>query len=486
MQKNDLVNLKIDALTLDGQGIGRLDGLAVFVPGTAPGDEVLARIVKTKKRYARARLESLEKISPDRQANDCPAYPQCGGCSLRHITYEAELKIKAEHVEDCFKRIGHIDIEPQPIRHGPELRYRNKAGYQLEAVGEGLKIGFYAKNSHRVADCRDCLLQPGSFEAIVNVFVEWIKKHEISIYKMKEHKGLLRHIYIRQAPRTGQIMVYPVINANQLPFADELIQALLKAEAKIKSIVLNINRQKTNIILGSKSLTLWGSDYISDSLCGLNFRISPQSFYQVNSKMAEVLYEKAAHYAGLTGQETVLDLYCGAGTIGLSMADKAKEIIGVESVPQAVEDAKINAEINNIQNAKFICADAAQAAERLKAEGTRPDVIILDPPRKGCAPELLKTVADLAPKRIVYVSCDPATLARDCAVLSELDYETLELTPVDMFPRTGHVETVVSLSQKKAETHININVEFGYEDGQISIDRMAKRLKKVDIIKENL
>ena len=447
MQKNDRINLKIESLTLDGNGVGHADGMAVFVPGTAPGDEIVAHLVKVKKRYAFARLESLVKASPDRVGNDCPAYPQCGGCALRHISYEAELKMKADHVKDCFERIGHIETEVRPIKHGQDLRYRNKAQYPLEEGKEGLKIGFYARRSHRVVDCRDCLLQPKSFEAIVNAFDKWIKKHNIPTYDEAEQKGLLRHIYIRQAHRTGQVMICPVINGKQLPFAEALIESLLKADPNIKSIVLNINTENTNVVLGEKSLTIWGSDYITDRLCGLDFRISPLSFYQVNTKGAEILYGQAAEYAGLTGKETVLDLYCGAGTIGLCMADKAKEIIGVESVPQAVEDAKVNAQINNINNARFICADAAQAAEQLKAEGVNPDVIILDPPRKGCAPELLHTVAQMNPGRIVYVSCDPATLARDCAIMKELGYETVEVTPVDMFPRTGHVECVVLMSR---------------------------------------
>ena len=447
MHKNELINLKIEGLTLDGQGVGHVDGMALFVPDTAPGDEITARIVKVKKRYAFGRLESVKAPSADRQANDCPAYPRCGGCSLRHISYEAELKMKAAHVADCFKRIGHIDIQPQPIEHAGPLRYRNKAQYPLEVTKDGLNIGFYARRSHRVVDCRDCLLQPEAFETIVDTFEKWVNKYNISIYDEIENKGLLRDIYIREAANTGQIMVCPVINGQKLPFAKELIGLLLKAQTGIESIALNINQEATNVILGEKSITLWGSDYITDTLCGLDFRISPLSFYQVNSQVAEIIYKKATQYAGLTGKETVLDLYCGAGTIGLTMAAQAKEVIGVELVAPAIEDAKVNAQINKIENARFICADATQAAEQLKDEGVKPDVIILDPPRKGCAPELLKTVADMGPKRVVYVSCDPATLARDCAIMKELGYETLEVTPVDMFPRTGHVETVVLMSR---------------------------------------
>lgn len=447
MRKNELADLIIESLTLDGQGIGHVDGMVLFVPDTAPGDQITARIVKVKKRYAFGRLENIKTPSGDRQDNDCPAYPSCGGCSLRHISYEAELKMKSEHVADCLKRIGKIDIKPLPIVQTKLLRYRNNAKYPLEKTKDGLKIGFYGRRSHRVINCRDCLLQPECFETIINIFEKWINKYKISIYDERENKGLLRHIYIRQAVSSGQIMVCPVINGQKLPFAKELIELLLESQPEIKSIAININEAGTNVILGEKSITLWGSDYITDFLCGLKFRLSPLSFYQVNSQGAEILYKKAIQYAGLTGQETVLDLYCGAGTISLVMASKAKSVIGIELIPQAIEDAKVNAQINSIENARFICADAAEAAQQLKAEGINPDVIILDPPRKGCAAELLKTVADMEPKRIVYVSCDAATLARDLAIMRGLGYETVEATPVDMFPRTGHVETVVLMSR---------------------------------------
>ncbi len=450
LAKNEKIPLAITAVTMEGSGIGHYDGCAVFVPNTVTGDEITAHIVKVKSNCAFARLDELLVASPMRIEPDCPVFSQCGGCAFRHIRYEAELKIKQAHVKDALKRIGHIDMEPEPIAgaKNPD-RYRNKAQYPVEKSGDTLKIGFYAPRSHRVVDCRACLLQPQGFDGILGVFDEWIRRYNISVYDETAHTGLLRHIYIRQAQKTGEIMVCAVVNGRELPYTLELINNLTVAEQNVRSIILNKNKADTNVILGEKCKTLWGQDTITDELCGLTFQISPLSFYQVNPTGAEILYQKAAEYAELTGKETVLDLYCGAGTIGLTMAEKAKEIIGVEVVPRAVVDAKINAQLNGIKNARFICGDVIEAAGVLAQEGTKPDVVIFDPPRKGCAAELLQTIAKMEPGKIVYVSCDPATLARDCAVLGELGYQVQKVAPVDMFPRTGHVETVVLMSRVK-------------------------------------
>jgi 23S rRNA (uracil1939-C5)-methyltransferase len=448
LEKNEKIPLTITAVTMEGSGVGHYDGCAVFVPNTVTGDQITAHIVKVKTSCAFARLDELIVKSPARTAPDCPVFLQCGGCAFRHIRYEAELKIKQAHVKDAFKRIGHIDIEPEQIAgaKNPD-RYRNKAQYPVEKIGNTLKIGFYAPRSHRVVDCRACLLQPTAFDGILDVFSAWILHFSIPVYDETAHTGLLRHIYLRQAQKTGEIMVCAVVNGRELPHTAELVNALLAEEPNIKSIVLNKNKADTNVILGEKCKTLWGQDTITDELCGLTFQISPLSFYQVNPTGAEILYKKAAEYADLKGKETVLDLYCGAGTIGLTMAAKAKEIIGVEMVPRAVVDAKINAQLNNISNARFICGDVNEAAQILAQEVTKPDVVILDPPRKGCAAELLQTIAQMEPGKIVYVSCDPATLARDCAVLVELGYKVNKVAPVDMFPRTGHVESVALLER---------------------------------------
>ena len=446
IKKNDRINLKIDSCSANGSGVGRHNGMAIFVPATAVGDEITAHILKVKKNYAFAKVESVITPSEDRIAPECPVYLKCGGCVFSHMKYDAEKKIKAEHVEECFRRIGGISPEFEPIIGADsDSRYRNKAQYPVAIDGGEIKTGFYSPHSHRVIHCPDCLLQPPEFEGILSVFADYIKESGVSVYDETNHKGLLRHIYIRKGSASGEIMVCAVINGKNLPNHEKLIDALLKKESSIKSIVLNINKKDTNVILGDTCRTLWGSDYITDILCGLKFRISPLSFYQVNRNQAEKLYYKAAEYAALTGSETVLDLYCGAGTIGLSMAKNAKNIIGVEIVPEAIEDAKINAQLNGIENSRFICSDAAKAAEILKNEGVHPDVIILDPPRKGCSPDMLQVAAQMNPDRIVYVSCDPATLARDCGIFAELGYTVQKATPVDMFPRTGHVETVAKL-----------------------------------------
>ncbi|MDD7193708.1 MAG: 23S rRNA (uracil(1939)-C(5))-methyltransferase RlmD [Clostridiaceae bacterium] len=460
LKKNDRINLKIDSCSADGSGIGRYNGMAIFVPAAAVGDEITAHILKVKKNYAFAKIENILVPSADRIKPECPVYLKCGGCAFSHINYEAEKKIKAEHVVECLHRIGGVFPELEEIIGGNDCRYRNKAQFPVALENGEMRAGFYSPHSHRVVHCPDCLLQPPEFEGILDVFARYVRENGVSVYDETAHTGLLRHIYLRKGSASGEIMVCAVVNGNYLPAEEKLVDALLEKESTIKSIILNTNTKKTNVILGDRCRTLWGSDYITDILCSLKFRISPLSFYQVNRDQAERLYNKAAEYAGLTGSETVLDLYCGAGTIGLSMASKAKEIIGVEIVPQAVEDAKINAAENGITNARFICGDASQAAALLREQGIRPDVIILDPPRKGCGEDLLKTAAQMEPQRIVYVSCDPATLARDCAALKTLGYEAIKAAPVDMFPRTGHVETVCLLSKLNTKQHIEIELNL--------------------------
>ena len=449
LKKNDRIKLKIEGCSSNGSGVGRHEGMAIFVPATAIGDEITAHILKVKKTHAFAKVESVDSPSADRVEPQCPVYLKCGGCVFSHMKYEAEAKIKAEHVAECFKRIGGINPDFEEILAANETsRYRNKAQFPVAIENGEVKTGFYSPHSHRVIHCPDCLLQPEEFSGILGVFADYIKKYNVSVYDETQHKGLLRHIYLRKGTASGEIMVCAVINGKKLPAENELVDELKENCSAIKSILINSNTKNTNVILGGECRTLWGEECITDILCGLRFRISPLSFYQVNRNQAERLYNKAAEYAALTGGETVLDLYCGAGTIGLSMASKAKKIIGVEIVPEAIEDAKINMELNGITNAEFICGDAAQAAEILKNQGIRPDVIILDPPRKGCSPEMLATAAEMAPQRIVYVSCDPATLARDCGIFATLGYTAVKVTPVDMFPNTGHVESVCLLCRQ--------------------------------------
>lgn len=445
MKKNDLIQLEITAMSSEGSGIGRYEGRAVFVPMTAIGDIVKVKVLKVKQNYAFGKIEEILTPSADRVDVDCSAFSKCGGCVYRHISYDSELKIKKIKVEDAIKRIGGVDMKATTICGGISEHYRNKAQYPVSA---DFAVGFYAKHSHRIIPCESCMLQPEAFDEVVVVFTEWIKQKNLSVYDEETGRGLIRHLYLRYAEITNEFMVAVVINGDVLPDSEELVTLLKQTIGdKLKTVVLNINKEKTNVILGNTCKILYGDGYIFDAICGVKIRINPLSFYQVNRAMAEKLYMQAAHYADAEGK-TVLDLYCGAGAIGLSMADKAKEIIGVEIVPEAVKDAEFNAQNNKITNARFICGDAAKAADTLNREGIKPDVVVVDPPRKGCSEELLKTIArDFAPERIVYVSCDPATLARDIKILDGLGYKLREYTPFDLFPRTSHVETVAYLTR---------------------------------------
>ncbi len=450
VNKNDEFTLKITGYTSEGGGVGKYDGQAIFVENTAVGDEILCHIIKAKKNYAIGKAVKIMKPAKCRIEPECSSFKTCGGCSYGHITYEEELSLKAQKVKDAFQRIGGLSPIFKPIIPSPETtRYRNKAQYPVKRENGILNIGFYAKKSHRVIDGNDCLLQPTEFTEIIEIFRKWINQNNITVYSETVGKGLIRHIYLRKAFATGEIMVCAVVNGDTLPESEKLTE-MLKAVNGFKTLVVNINKENTNVVLGDICIPLYGDGYITDILCGVKIKLSPLSFYQVNRDGAELLYKKAAEYAAVNGDEDILDLYCGTGTIGLSMAHKVKSVTGVEIIPEAIEDAKENAKINGINNSRFICGDAAKAAEELKKDGIKPKTIILDPPRKGCAEELLKTVSEIAPEKIVYVSCDPATLARDCARLLTLGYEVKEVTPVDMFPRTSHVETVAKLSEKSS------------------------------------
>jgi 23S rRNA (uracil1939-C5)-methyltransferase len=445
--KNMQIELTVDGYTAEGSGVGHYDGMAVFVGNAAVGDRLRVNIIKAKKTYAVGKIIEVLSPSADRIEVDCPYFKSCGGCAYRHISYTAELEAKKNRVEQAFSRLAHIDIKAESVCGGETTRYRNKAQFPT-GFDNGVKIGFFAPRSHRIINCDDCLLQPEEFADIVRIFRDYINKSGVPLYDEKTGSGILRHIYLRKAEATGEIMACAVINGDSLP-KQEALADRLKENGNIKTFVLNINKENSNVILGEKCVNVFGDGYITDILCGNRIRISPLSFYQVNRKQAEKLYAKAAEYAALTGNETVLDMYCGAGTIGLSMADKAKRVIGVEIIPEAVEDARVNAGINEIKNAEFFCGDAADAAKMLKEKGIKPDCVILDPPRKGCDGELIKTVSEMKPDRVVYVSCDPATLARDCAVFRDYGYKTDRLSVFDLFPRTIHVESVVLMSKKQ-------------------------------------
>lgn len=458
LSKNQIVPLDITGVTAEGNGVGRFreeeeesSGMAVFVPFTAVGDRILCRILKVQKTFAYGRVEELVEASRDRlpaQEQSCSVFGKCGGCAWRHVTYEAELRYKWQRVADALQRVGGIDVEPDPVVgcDNPD-HYRNKAQYPVAAGAHRLLTGFYAPRSHRLVEQRDCPLQPVLFKNVLDTVVRWTKKAGVSAYNEADGTGLLRHIYIRQGEATGEVMVCLVCTSGKVPQSKLLVEMLREAVPGLASVMVNVNKADTNVVLGDESFTLWGKDHIRDILCGLEFRISPRSFYQVNRRQAERLYNLAADYAALTGAETVLDLYCGTGTIGLSMADRAAQIIGVEAVSSAVEDAVSNAEANNIANARFICADAAQAAAQLAQEGISPQVVVIDPPRKGCAAPVIDTIVSMHPERVIYVSCDPATLARDLKLFAENGYAVERVTPVDMFPRTPHVECVVKLGR---------------------------------------
>lgn len=441
LKKNDDIQLTVKSCTVQGSGVCDYNGMTVFVRGAVTGDHIIAHIIKVKKNYAVGIIKKITQPSPIRIEPECPVAEKCGGCCFAQIKYEAELEIKAQQIEDNFRRLGKLDIKPQPIIPSPaKLRYRNKAQYPVGMDKNFASIGFYAPMTHRIIDCGDCMLQPAEFRKIIDIFRDLIREKKITVYNEADNSGLLRHIYIRKGFVTDEIMVCIVAKSGRLPNADIIISRLTAEMPNIRSIILNINTEKTNVVLGKECITLYGNDYITDELCGLKFNISPMSFYQVNHDCAEILYGKAKEYAALTGTETLVDLYCGTGTIGLTMARDVKELIGVEIVPQAVENAKINAEMNGIKNARFICGDAAQASKILLDENIKPDVVIVDPPRKGCDEQLLNDIAAMSPKRVVYVSCDSATLARDCGRFKDFGYTVQEVTPVDMFPRTGNVE----------------------------------------------
>ncbi len=451
IQKNDIVTLKITGTTSEGNGVGRHEGMAVFIPAAAEGDELKARIVKVNKNYAFGRIEEILKPAPWRQDSDCPQFPKCGGCAFRHIIYKKELEIKEKRVEECLRRIGGFEeFAVNPII-GAEFPdgYRNKAQLPVGTSPEGgMEAGFYAARSHRMIPCRDCKLQPKMFSEIAAKFLQWCGEKGIEPYDEAKGKGRLRHLYLRQAKPSGKIMVCAVVNGNGIPGEKELAEELSRGFPQIESFVINSNREQTNVILGKKCRTVFGKGYLTDTLCGLSFDISPLSFYQINHDQAQRLYEIAASYAGLTGKELLLDLYCGTGTIGLSMARQAEKLIGVEIIPEAVENAKENAAKNGIKNCEFFCADASQAAKQLAERGERPGVVVLDPPRKGCGEGLIQVISrQMKPDRIVYVSCDPGTLARDARLFCEEGYCLRKAVPVDMFPRTAHVETVVLLSR---------------------------------------
>lgn len=475
MKKNDIVEIEITALSSECSGIGKKDGMVIFVPFSAIGDKLEVKILKVNKTYCYGKIERIITPSPDRVTPDCPIYTKCGGCSLRHISYEAQLRAKEQFVKDAFTRIGGLSPEFLPIIRNTNINgYRNKLQIPIGTDKDGnLIAGFYAFHSHRIVPCEKCLLQPDIFSKITADFLKISTGLNLTAYDETTHKGILRHLYLRKGYYSGEICLCIVV-AKNVPEIKILSDRLLEKYPEIVSSVINVNNRDTNVILGDEEIVLTSKNYICDIMCKNAVNIAPKAFYQVNTPCAEQLYSSACDFAEPKGK-TVLDLYCGAGTIGLSMARTAKKIIGVEIVPEAIENAKQNALANGITNCEFICADAAEAARILHSRNLRPDVIMVDPPRKGCGKDACEQIAAFSAPRIVMVSCNAATAARDCACFAELGYSTDKCVAVDMFSGTNHVETVVLLSHKKADSYIHIDVEFGEGEGKIPVDSIAKR-----------
>ena len=502
--KNDCVELTIEDIGVSGEGIGKVDGYTLFVKDTVIGDVVRVKIMKAKKNYGYARLMDIIKPSKDRVEPACPIARQCGGCQIQAMNYNAQLKYKQKLVKDNLLRISGLtegaDYEMcEILGMDTPFRYRNKAQYPVGEDKDGnIVMGFYAGHTHSIIACPDddCMLGHSDNAFILNAVKEWMKEYRVRAYNENIHKGTVRHVLVRTGYHTDEVMVCLVTKKMlRKEAADGLVKAIQKLKLNVASLVVNINKEDTNVILGKECITLYGRPYIEDYIGDIKFQISPLSFYQVNPKQTEVLYNKALEFAGLKGNESVWDMYCGIGTISLFLAKKAGKVYGVEIVPQAIEDAKNNAKINNIDNAEFFVGKAEEvvpafykkqtgvqsdndSTDSKEYDMTRPDVVVVDPPRKGCDKKLLDTIVSMTPDRIVYVSCDSATLARDLKLLVEYGYKVEKVQPVDQFGNTVHVETVVLLSHKKPDGHINVKVEFGEGEGKVPLDNIAKRAEE--------
>ena len=464
LAKNQEHTVTIEGYGEGGMGVARIDGRVVFVHGALRGEKCRVLILKTLKSVAFAKVLEVIEPSSERITPDCPYFPRCGGCTYRHIRYEEELRLKKQRVQDNLSRIGGSDVTVEEILGARDtLRYRNKAQYPVSKDGA---VGFYRARTHEVIECEHCLLVKPEADAAAEALREYMQSCRVAGYDEKTGRGLVRHLYIR-SNAAGESLVCVLVNGDKLPKEDRLVALLRDACPKCTGIVLGTNTKKGNVILGDRYRTLWGSDRLEDTLCGKTFRLSVPSFYQVNRVQAERLYAKAIEFAGLTGQETVLDLYCGAGTITLALSDHAKKVLGAEIVPEAIDDARENAARNGVKNAEFFCGDASDVAKKLARENLRPDVITVDPPRKGLAADVVESIAEMQPGRVVYVSCDSATMARDVKRLADLGYTAQRACAVDMFPRADHVETVVLLSKGEVDSK-KIRVEFSLEDMDMS------------------
>ncbi|EJT5939947.1 23S rRNA (uracil(1939)-C(5))-methyltransferase RlmD [Clostridium perfringens] len=454
VEKNKEYIFDIISQGYEGEGIAKIDNkYPIFIEGALKGEKVKVRIVKVNKNFAYGKLMEVLEASEERVNPPCAIYKRCGGCKLQHASYKAQLDFKWDRVKDCVSKIGKLDpsIVKYPLGMENPWRYRNKVQLPIGLINGEVKIGFFAPRSHDIIDMESCLIQDEIGDKVVKLTREWIEKFNIRPYNVDgeyDEKGIVRHIMIRRGFTTNEVMVVLVTNGEKLPHKEEFVDLMVKNIPGIKSVIQNINSKKTNVILGLESKTLWGEDTISDYIGDFRFNISPLSFFQVNPTQTEVLYGKALEYANLTGNEEVFDAYCGTGTITLFLSQKAKKVYGVEIIPQAIDNAWINAKENKVENVEFFVGESEVVIPDLINKGVKADVVVVDPPRKGCDKKLLDSITNIDAKKIVYVSCDPSTLGRDLQVLEENGYKTLEVQPVDMFPNTSHVENVAKLIKK--------------------------------------
>jgi 23S rRNA (uracil1939-C5)-methyltransferase len=450
IEKNKDYIIDITGMGYEGEGVGKIDNFTVFVQGALSGEKVKIKIVKVAKNYAYGKLLEIVEASKHRIEPGCGIYKSCGGCQLQHMSYEGQLEFKTQRVKDVMERIAKLEhvIVHDALGMKEPYRYRNKVQLPIGKVNGEVRIGFYAPRSHHITEMDTCNIQHEIADKVVKLTKEWIIKHDIEPYNELTDKGNVRHIMIRRGFKTGEVMVVIVTKEEKLPYSKEFVEVMRNNIEGLKSVIQNINSKKTNVILGNKNKTLWGEGIITDYIDEFKFNISPMSFFQVNPVQTEILYNKTLEYADLSGNEVVFDAYCGTGTISLFLSQKAKKVYGVEIVPEAIEDAKKNALQNNVANVEFLVGESEKVIPQLIHKGIKADVVVVDPPRKGCERSLLEAISNMQPQRIVYVSCDPATLARDLGILKELGYKTVEIQPVDMFPQTAHVECVVLIEKK--------------------------------------
>ncbi len=451
MEKNNLIEVLIEDVSLDGKGIARYDGIVIFVPFAAVGDKLIVKILKVKKDYAFGKIEKILKRSLHRIDVDCDSYYKCGGCVFRHISYDEELRIKSKFIRDSLNKFsGIVDFKISDIIGAKDINYyRNKAQVPVRYSGnKKIVSGFFSPHSHNVVECLDCKLHPKEFDRIILEIKKWMQIYNVKPYDEAKNIGLIRHIYLRYAKSTNEIMVCLVINGTYLPHEDIFVKNLTDKFKNIKSMYLNSNCKVTNVILGEKNKIIFGKDFIRDTLCNIKFNISPLSFYQINHDQTEIMYNIAKNMLNLKSTDNVLDLYCGIGTIGLTMHHNVNSLLGIEIVKQAVENAIKNSKINDIKNADFICGDAFEVVNSISSDIKNIDVVIIDPPRKGCDSKLINTIVKIHPKKILYISCNPCTWARDIKILCEQFYNLDSVVPIDLFPRTGHVETISRLIRK--------------------------------------